>query len=425
MDRKKKKTAAQKAAVNQKQQLNDLKSRFVTRTTDLLALYGNAHVVAKIPHQWIERLFEYRYSVLKAKPAADATIDRIKLIHINKYISESMKQYRVPLSNGNEVPLDWWVSEGVTLLNALEVMDDEKRPEDEEILKHFRPHFFGGKSYQIAEGLILDILEECTRLLGDFNDCLIRIDITDTTCFSQFNVSNDVIIRTFKPELNYQLLDRNKRPSRRLGWVNDDFKWKFSRVRPSTLGFKVGSLDIPLPVYVHQHALDRLKERVNVIPGVMHEILFHLFNQDQIEHQVIPGASLVMYPVADEKVGYLVVKLHADKVVVHTFLFLTNNGTPEGAKLKKLLEIEKADKQYLEIDNLPAFNAYRIDQNQTLSTLFRTAGCGSLLKLGHLQAFTENDVKDKDPESILKYLTNAPYFRKEPAHSTDSLQLPS
>jgi hypothetical protein len=43
--------------------------------------------------------------------------------------------------------------------------------------------------------------------------------------------------------------------------------------------------------------------------------------------------------------------------------------------------------------------------------LFIKAGCGSLLELGHLQEFTVNEVKDKDPDSILKYLADSKYFR--------------
>jgi len=413
MDRKKKKAAAEKANAQKKQQQNELKTRFITRIKALIDSYAGPQHTAKIPLLWIEKLYELRYSVLKAKPHADATINRIKIVHINKFINYSMQQHELTLGNGNKVPLQWWVSEGITLLNAMQSLNEDKNPQYEDMLVHFRPYLFGTKPYEEAQQLILDILEESTRLLGDFNDCLIRMDISETTCFSQFNETNDVIIRTFKPELNYELLDGQKKPARRLGWVNDEFEWRFSKVKASLLGFKTGSLDIPLPVYVHKHALDRLKERINIVPGVMHEILFHIFNEDKIAHHVVPGGSLVMYPVADEKVGYLVVKLHADKIVVHTFLFLTNNGTPEGLKLAQLLEIEKADKQFLQIDNLPAFNAYHIDQNPVLSKLFKQAGCGSLLKLGHLQSFTEQEVKDKDPESILKYLAHSPYFNRE------------
>lgn len=201
----------------------------------------------------------------------------------------------------------------------------------------------------------------------------------------------------------------------RLGWPSEKFEWNHFNVKPSLLGFVTAGLDIPLEMYVSTHAFQRLQERINITPGLMHQILLLTFLQPKIHHHRIGDKSLVDFyfsnPDGDRiKVGYLVVKLHRSKLVAHTFLFLTNNGTPEGEKLGRLLSIVKEDKKYLEIDALPAFNSYHIDKNEKLSKLFNDAGCGSLLKLGHLQEFTTNLVADKDPESILHYLADAPYF---------------
>jgi hypothetical protein len=65
------------------------------------------------------------------------------------------------------------------------------------------------------------------------------------------------------------------------------------------------------------------------------------------------------------------------------------------------------------IDKLSTFNAYHFERSEKMSRLFEEAGCGSLLKLGHLQEFSLNEVKDKDPESIEQYLIDANFFRRE------------
>jgi hypothetical protein len=41
-----------------------------------------------------------------------------------------------------------------------------------------------------------------------------------------------------------------------------------------------------------------------------------------------------------------------------------------------------------------------------LKNLFIEAGCGSLFNIGLLQKFSVNEVQDKDPESISKYLSD-------------------
>ncbi len=145
----------------------------------------------------------------------------------------------------------------------------------------------------------------------------------------------------------------------------------------------------------------------------MHQIMWDIFNSKEITHRWVAGESQVAYYLSDLKVGYFVVKLHGDKLVIHTFLFLTNNATPEGEKLNRLLNTDKKDKMYLDIDNLPSFNAYHIDQNEKLSELFKDAGCGSLLKLGHVKEFTEIDIKDKNSQSIEHYLESSPHFRRK------------
>ena len=136
-----------------------------------------------------------------------------------------------------------------------------------------------------------------------------------------------------------------------------------------------------------------------------------IFMDPVIKHHKDYDRSLVEFYLSDKKAGYLQVELHGDKLIIHTFLFLTNSGTPEGKKLEQLAGLQKADKIYLEIDKLSTFNSYHIDKNEQLKELFVQAGCGSLLELGHLQEYSVNEVKDKDPDSILKYLADSKFFR--------------
>ncbi|SHF85377.1 hypothetical protein [Pedobacter caeni] len=413
MDRKKKKQAAIKSAANVEQARKALKERFMDRIKKIITLIGGPELLAKFPPIFIHNLYEVRYPVLKIKAAPGSEMSKIKITQFNKLMYQLMEGIDIEFENGNTIPLTWYLSEGLTLMDCVGEINVLTDPDLSEIKTHFLPYLHDSKAHRDLQDGLVQIVTHTCRLLADYNDQIYSADLSDTPYFARFNPQNDILIHPFKQERHQIMLKDGVRTAIRLGWASPDLEMEYYNVKPSLLGFKTPGLDIPLQLYITIHALDRLKERVNITPGVMHEILLLTFLQDKIPHRWSGSESHVDFCIADEKVGYFVVRLHGDKLVVRTFLFLTNNDTFEGEKLGRLLNINKIDKEYLAIDTLPAFNSYHIDQNEKLSKLFRDAGCGSLLKLGYLQEFTANQVKDKDPESILQYLADAPYFIRQ------------
>ncbi|MCD0487176.1 hypothetical protein LPB86_02985 [Pedobacter sp. MC2016-14] len=412
MDRKKKKLAATKTAALVEQQRKAIRDRFISRTKEIIRLVGGEELLLKFNPIFIEKLYSCRYPSLKAKAAPGVEVPKTRVVQFHKLLHELMEGNAIIIPNGNAIPLSWYLSEAQTLIDAIGELEPDGDPKLIEIKRQFTPFFTDSKIHRQVQDMVMDLVTETCRYLSDYNEHLYRGDASMTPYFAAFNPNNDILIHTFKPQVEKLMTKKGFRDVIKFGWASPDFKWEYFRVKASALGFKVTGLDIPLDLYISKHTLQRLKERINITPGVMHEILLYTFMQDRIAHHWTGQESLVAYHVADQKVGYFTVKLHDNKLIVHTFLFLTNNDTPEGDKLNRLLNLELVDKKYLEIDNLPDFNAYHIDQNEKLSKLFRDAGCGSLLKLGHLQAFTVNEVADKDPESIIKYLADASYFKK-------------
>ncbi|RZL13849.1 MAG: hypothetical protein EOO89_16910 [Pedobacter sp.] len=321
-----------------------------------------------------------------------------------------MEGWEVEISEGQRIPLSWYLSEGQTLMDSVTEMEPDGDVRLAQIKEAFRAFEFEGKIHSEVQDMVIELVTDTCRFLSDYNGYIYKADVSETPYFAHYNPTNDILIHAVKPVFEKVRTRDGFRDAIKLGWIGDAFKWQNFKVKPSLLGFKTNGLEIPLDLYITSHALRRLNERINITPGIMHEILVNTFLQYEIAHSFKGNESLVTYRVSDLKVGYFVVRLHEQQLVVHTFLFLTNNHTPEGEKLNRLLNLELADKEYLEIDNLPDFNAYHIDQNEKLSKVFSDAGCASLLKLGHLQAFSVNEINDKDPESILKYLADAKYF---------------
>ena len=173
--------------------------------------------------------------------------------------------------------------------------------------------------------------------------------------------------------------------------------------KPSNLGFKTID-DQPIPVYIQQHLLIRLDERLGLPTDVMHGHLFYWLYSGDISYKNEKDHSLITFNIHGIKVGYLLVTLHDNILLVRSFLFLTNDGTAEGKKLRELTKLEKYDKKYLGIDKLSTFNAYHIDQDGELSELFREAGCGSLLEAGFLETISTAYTPKRDPNELRKYL---------------------
>ncbi|MDR3297746.1 MAG: hypothetical protein LBS94_05885 [Prevotellaceae bacterium] len=158
----------------------------------------------------------------------------------------------------------------------------------------------------------------------------------------------------------------------------------------SVLGADEAFADRPLPVYIQQHALHRLMERTGCkVPSRAIRYL----NQS-IENPVVVRFAnakfFINYRIEEHKVGYLLCEKISNFVLIRTFLFLTNSGSPEGDKLAAITSLQKDDCEYLAINNLRSFLSSDILDNETLCKIFQKAGCQPLLDL--CQKVKEDDL---------------------------------
>lgn len=379
-------------------------ARFLERMKFLMVAFGGPQALEKTHKRLFEGLYMVRYPVLKAKAAKGSTVTKEKVVQFNRLMNHSLSDIYITLENGNEILLSWYLSEGTLLVNYFYSLEGEEFTAAAELKAYFAPYFPETRGREILEQSLINLIEDVTISLSDFNHTIIKADIEKTACIDLTSNQNDIFLHEFKLPKTTITVNDKKRSIYQVGWVDGNLKPIWAKTKPSLLGFKTGSLDIPLDVYIQQHALDRLTQRLDVIPGIMHFITFLIFGENPIPHHKLKDYSLVEFRLSDLKTGYLLVRLIDAKLLIQSFLFLTNNDTPEGEKLKGLVALEKEDKAYLQIDTLPAFNAYHFEKNERLSRLFTSAGCASLLKLGHIKEFSVLEMKDKDPESIIKYL---------------------
>jgi hypothetical protein len=139
--------------------------------------------------------------------------------------------------------------------------------------------------------------------------------------------------------------------------------------------------DLPVQVYIQQHAVERLMERTYCpFPHWIHAYLIGALVKPKVI-RLQENRFLIEYRMVGIKIGYFLATLVNGELLIRTFLFITHNGTPEGRKLEEFTGLQKEDKKYFSIDNLRTLANSDIEQNAIMHKLFLQAGLGSLLEL--------------------------------------------
>lgn len=214
---------------------------------------------------------------------------------------------------------------------------------------------------------------------------------------------NNYIIHAVKPESKLFEIDGRKRSIFSLG-----FGLNRKGIMPiCVLADKIGRNGIlgkmPLKVYIQAHVMERIKERLGYLFDEKNLFNFVTSFANPEYFEADNGSILIAYKTEKTKYGYLKADIFGDILILRTFLFLTNDGTPEGKKLSEILGIQKEDKKYLGIDKLSIFIESDIEKNEKIKEIFIKAGCGQLFDfkkgLEYDPSFTFQNT-----EYLLKYL---------------------
>jgi len=204
---------------------------------------------------------------------------------------------------------------------------------------------------------------------------------------------NNYYIQIEKPETLSIEIDSNKRNIYRLGISLPLNGITWLTTTPKNLGVKGILNRFSLKIYIQQHAIERLKERLgDRFDHFSYFLIISAILANDV-HQSDDGSFMFALNYMAVKVGYLKADIVDNKLLIRTFLFVTNNGTPEGKKLADLLGVQKEDKKYLGIDKLNMFINSDIEENEKLKQIFCQIGCEGLFSLKkHLKNDQDNIV---------------------------------
>jgi hypothetical protein len=165
---------------------------------------------------------------------------------------------------------------------------------------------------------------------------------------------------------------------------------------------------LPLKVYVQDHAINRLYERLNFDKDKK-GYLFYNLGLSLLEPEVVgkdKDSYLVSFYVDIEKtrkkLGYLVVGFFEDVALIKSFKFLTMTGTPEHKSLKSSFKACREDLEYFNLDTIHFLN----------SDIFDDPGIRQIFKkcnLSHLFDIKNNLIFDSPEIRVADDIKN--YFR--------------
>lgn len=402
-----------KKKLNQKSSLPsrmELYRAFLKRLKAVSDLMFGKGFFEEIPKEHLGQLFENRYAPLKLEFAAGLLEKQVQ-VDWQEDFKLKLDQFSIRVIEGNGLSLADFFRDGVLLVNYARFMAEQHSTP---IMKTIC-EVYSGQSPLFIKALkqVVGFVNTICVVHSDIIKDSFVYDLSSTSILSASKGDNKIRIGRQKPSA--MRLNRKGvfREFTSLCWSDMVGKLAPVTVSPAKLGFGkefVGEVS----VWFQHHAAMRLTQRLGIHNGATLYLLEEVFRDKHNELRLELG-KLLPFSINRKKLGYLVTELMDDKLVIITFLFLTNDGTPEGKRLAELTRLQKMDKQYVGIDTLSGFRSLNVPSDPTLSKLFMEAGCGHLLNLSDIGPILDPDVGSKDPQMLIRYLQGSPFMNRNDA----------
>jgi len=360
-----------------------------------------------LPESSLRLLYVYRYPDVKVVVRGTGAMTGKELIEYRQSLVELLSEHYVDTLRGEHISYARFLTDALVLIHYIEYRVGNRIKGFSKLREAFAPYFTDTDWFRHQREKIVQLMSISDLALYDFYRGTVRFSF-DRMAIERVGKNNELLVYRLAHTTKLHEIDGKKRHVVRMGMPSstkvDEFEW--IAVRPSQLGILDIEGEVPLPIYAQQHALDRFEERAVMWRGYVQVYLGQLFLNGSPKTIIRKSHILLECCIGPHKIGYFVVSLHEDKWLIRTFLFLTNEGTPEGNKLKQLTKLQIEDKKYLMIDRMDAFLIYDIAGDNALQKLFTKAGCGSLLQYAEvLNKAGGNPLKN--PDFIYQYLSKS------------------
>ena len=159
-----------------------------------------------------------------------------------------------------------------------------------------------------------------------------------------------------------------------------------------------------LKLYIQFHTIIRMKERLDILDqGDINQLLIEGIKKME-PFEVYKNHLLLPVVIANKKIGYWLVSIIEDYLLLRTFLLISQNNTPEGDKLQELSGLIKEDMKYWQMDRLSTFIELNKEENPILTQLLKDAGLESLLQIDKNLVEMDLAENQNNLEGLEKYI---------------------
>lgn len=382
---------------------------------------GSSNTIKLIPPAILENYYIYRFHAVKVEAAFGYSIDPFVLEDVKQGISVHLRKESTPVNEkGDTITLEELMTIGLTLLLQTRMFEQTLEKTAAPFIVLLKDLLKKQEAPESGFHTAFGIIRMMGLFVSNISTSLYSVEIKNEQVEPKFYVS--VKISKHVQEKVYITIAGISRATVRVGWGFNQEGVIWCLCSSALFGLPENDGSDKLPVFIQTHALQRLEERLDCV----HDNLATYYIYEAVTDGIIikrpDNNFLIEYKFNKKKAGYLLAGIYGDKVVIRTFLFLTNNGTPEGKKLQELAGIQKQDKQYLLLDKLSTFMNPDLRKNETLRRLFFDAGCGDLFELTKGQTFGGVvDYTNINVKSMLDYLMLKPVDAEAPPDFSDSL----
>lgn len=372
-----------KAAPSQKVVQAHLHNVYMDHLKACCDLLAGPALFRLLPEQARERLYRIRFHPGRVIAIGEIPPDVVK--EVKWFIPNLLKAERLTFSineRDQNFSLYDYLTTGLTLLTYamnLKGNEYEQANDVKQLLEPAVKALANDEVYQKALHRYFSIMNTAALICSDLRKSLYTVrHALKNNIGGVPGVYYCAEIHRFHTEQAAVMLDDKNRPALRLGWAMPEpvAHLRFIEIDPHQAALKGTS---PLGVFIQSHAFTRLHERIDGFdPGFLHFNLYDSFLNPKI-HRDDNGRLLFEYRISGKKVGYFRGDLADGCIILRTFLFLTNNGTPEGKKLHQHTGLMKEDKMFLAIDKLSTFVTSDIAKDERIRDIFIKAGCESIL----------------------------------------------
>jgi len=398
--KRKKKTGSQPQKVKQAQH----KNQFLKKFRHILSLVGCEELYSEISREEMDDFYMIHFRTIRVEPGKDLDTSTRLVKFYNWFFNHFIKERTIELyDRGPEISL----YDFLTTIYTFEFYNEYIKSEDFDKIKQVNQQIRKFIDFDHLVEKALSVLATIRFLASVYHSDLVSGMYwfkTDVHFLGDVDQRSYIKLLLCKEPVQVLSLKLNGafRPVYRLGHpLGVDITWLKIDARTMKMS-SVGS-EKEWDIYIQGHALKRLTERLDNQDR-------YLIYIDLLVSLIIPKVSvkdnrqrLIEFRIkGNYKIGYLLAEVVNDVVVIRTFLMLTHHNTPEGERLKAILNSTKTDTTYWALDRLSTFSASDMDKNEVLKQKFIEAGCETLFNID----FSRDGVSQKSieqAEAMVKY----------------------